>query len=94
MTRREITKELFIENEQKLPLDKIPITVLVDKIYDDLESRTCINCKFYKSGTCSNKTLEDVIFPNMEVLDDSGLYLVDFEVEPSFGCNKFSRKDK
>ena len=56
---------------------------------------TCKNCEYYnsKEGTCNNGKLEDMIYPNMEMSDDSGLYLVSFDVEPNFGCILFIKQE-
>ena len=50
---------------------------LVDKIYDDVDSRLCVNCKSHKDGVCVN--------------DNSPLRW-DF-VDDAYGCVFFNRKD-
>ena len=48
----------------------------IDLIYDDLESRTCENCKYFnRIGACSNK--------------ESAVY--DKLVWDTFGCTEFER---
>ena len=50
---------------------------LIDKIYDDFESRVCENCEYYsRIGSCENK--ESYCFDQL-VYDD-------------FGCNRFERR--
>ena len=56
---------------------------LIDKIYDDFESRTCENCK-YNIATAN----EDIMWCN------NSDALEDFEVFANFGCNKFERREK
>ena len=59
---------------------------LIDEIYDDFESRTCENCKYFidEKGTklqfCNARTVGGIIGWNGYGKD--------------FGCNKFERKDK
>ena len=43
---RESTKEMY---------SGMPIAFqIIDKIYDNFESRTCINCKWNRDGVCVN----------------------------------------
>jgi len=80
MTREEAI-EMFLENVCKLPLETIPITELVHRIYDDIENRTCVNCRFcnfdvenkqtFSKGYCS-----ELLCP----------------VHLNFGCNKFEEE--
>jgi len=53
MTRDEAIK-MFRENACKLPLETIPTSELVHRIYDDFKSETCNNCKFYQKEVCCN----------------------------------------
>jgi len=69
---------------------KIELHRDIDRVLDTVNSRTCEHCKYYKSEVCTNDTLRDSIYPNMEMLDNSDLYLVDYDVAPDFGCNKWS----
>jgi len=53
MTRDKAIK-MFRENACKLPLEEVPISELVHRIYDDFKSETCNNCKFYQKEVCCN----------------------------------------
>jgi len=59
---------------------------VIDKIYDEFESRICKNCKYYSSnellrGICKNFQLK---------LKTLGLHFV--PQSEDFGCNKFEKK--
>ena len=54
------------------------IDVGVDRIYDEMRSRTCENCKWFNSVYCTNEFLEGYF----EIINHK-----------DFGCNKFVRKD-
>ena len=86
MTREE-TKSFYSELCSEFDAVKSTVYSVVDKIYDDFESRTCKNCKHFQVyddskmlGECINK--ESIAFTSCEAIygDD--------------GCNKFERKDK
>ena len=110
MTRKEAKKE--ISNIYKNIYDIIcsvssnDFKKLVDKIYDNFESRTCKNCKYYDNGCCENlyinlecedrevtnkKLKEKKCILNLSIEDNSGLE-TEFLVDENFGCNKFERK--
>ena len=60
---------------------------IVDKIYDDFESRTCENCRNWSQehitiGLCLMEVSE------MDIPD-----LSKYSTSNNFGCNKFERKD-
>lgn len=79
---------------KSLSMDRVSI---VDMIFDDFESRTCENCKFYipfkdleleltgADGRCENI---DVISMDRD-LKSSGY----FETRDDFGCNQFGWKE-
>ena len=52
--------------------------VIIDKIYDDFESRTCENCKYdnYANSRCDLKS-----------------YIPEFYLE-NFGCTNFKKEEK
>lgn len=65
-------------------LDKggdVEVSDLVDKIYDDFESRTCENCKH---SIKEAKKFSDVLF--------CGYALKFAQVKKDFGCNEFKSK--
>jgi len=83
--------------EQQKKLNKgYPLSVnalldeLTDKIFDELECRTCKNCKHFKQVTgidyCDNSELEMVLITKEE---DNMLMMV----SPEFGCNEWENKD-
>jgi|SaaInl8_200m_RNA_FD_contig_111_242350_length_7248_multi_3_in_0_out_0_4 hypothetical protein len=59
----------------------------------ELSERACTNCEHLKSGNMCYK-LEDEIYPDYKVLDNSGFYIEGYDIEkPSeFNCKKWSRK--
>ena len=69
---------------------------------DELEARiaeleapkNCEGCKWFtlKGRTCSQ--LEDAIFPNYYVHDDSGFYIENYEIEDkNFYCSRYEPKE-
>jgi len=59
---------------------------LINKIYDDFESRTCENCKHF--------TVDEMIDPNNHFgYCDTEKTKIDGILDIGFGCNIFSRKD-
>ena len=65
---------------------------LINKIYDDLNSRTCENCKYFQKGWFCEK-INAEIYPDYEIWDNSGFHVNGYDVEKDFGCNRFERKD-
>ena len=87
MTREEAIKRVFKifdgENLNDGILVVAPglIVDLIDRIYDDFESRICKNCKYYNNGNCP-------------ILQGASVkYVLDW-LDETFGCNKFERKEK
>ena len=79
---------------------------LIDRIYNDFESRTCKDCKHYDNGCCENlyinleceegkvtneKLKKEKCILNLFIEDDSGVE-IEFLVDENFSCNKFKRK--
>jgi len=63
---------------------------LVDKIYDDIESRTCENCKHYEMYMPQNNMHDQ--YNRMDcTANDAGQNIVSYP-PPTFGCNKFERR--
>lgn len=78
MKKEEAKAKLLIHAPSMKGLRKEMFVEVIDKIYDDFESRTCINCNYY------------VDYPNVCCNSDS-LLCSEF-VDKDFGCNKFERK--
>ena len=64
----------------KCPYKGREIDIFIDEIYDDFESRTCRNCKYFIKDkfVCCNSKAPTIVQIN----------------EDSFGCSKFERRDK
>ena len=78
MTREEAQNGLQWTATNEIMLENRAIK-LIDRIYDDFESRTCANCKHYKRisdypNKCEYHETYNLIFTN------------------DFGCNKFEQK--
>ena len=56
---------------------------LVDRIFDDFESRVCYNCKFSEKSTINSELIFCMHYD---------LYMFDDSIPKDFGCNKFERK--
>ena len=52
MTREAAIKYSLKLEETLYPFDKKSLKMIVDKIYDDFESRTCENCKHQEGIGC------------------------------------------
>jgi hypothetical protein len=85
MTSEEAYKLMLID------LGKIGIGI-VDKIYDDFESRTCSNCKF-----CEVEYIEDATKYLQCINENSLLYMTSIndinDTHKDFGCNQWENKD-
>lgn len=84
MTREEAFDGIYHADTFDLAQD------MVNKIYDDFESRTCENCKHYEEiiqgiGECSNDIYEG--FSAGLVYDYDNMFL-----PKDFGCNKWESK--
>ena len=84
MTREE-AKDLILNSVPKeWTMRKYNLEYNIDTIYDEFESRTCNNCKYYKRYNyndmrCSLRVIECQAYENNY---------------KDFGCNKFEIKDK
>jgi len=78
MNRDYIKDHVTIMIQKWTPLDTEKI---IDMIYDDFESKTCENCRWYK--TVAIVTEEQKLCA-----------LLDLNMGKNFGCNKFERKMK
>jgi len=102
MTRELAKEKVFLHEDMRVLIqareDMIPeidmchilrkdVLKHVDKIYDDFESRTCENCKFYGAEH------ERISHPNYRtcINTDSFTYMQEPHYED--GCNKFKRKE-
>ena len=92
MTREEALGHIFVQIDGTVyPND---VEDLINTLYDDFESRTCDNCKYYSKekeylGLC-NAIPEDG-----EILTTDDRIIADALFYPTkdFGCNKFSYKN-
>lgn len=78
MTREE-AKNLYSH------FDKFNRDAIVDRIYDDIESRVCENCEYIEYGT-----FDDMIYCSIDC--SSNKYRKEKSVTRDFGCNLFKRK--
>jgi len=88
MTREEI-KEIDYEwvNDEFPMLNRVEVEALIDKIYDDFESRTCENCKW--SNDIVSKCLNEK--NGQDLIDDAWIYM---QIEEGFTCGKrFERRE-
>jgi len=89
---REEAKELFRKDKNAYGYANAPMTK-IDEIYDDFESRTCENCKYYYLDGAPNLYICNILPIEGELLDDNGFIVRGFFYpEKDFGCNKFERK--
>jgi len=84
MTREEAKEIIYYSffEKGKYGLTKNNIFKLINKIYNDFESRTCKNCSQYKDGKCR-------IFQGAKCK-----YTLDVIDDKNFGCNRFERKEQ
>ena len=62
----------------------------INTIFDDLETRTCENCKYYQMYMPHNNPHDQ--FNIMDcIANDNGSNIVSYP-PPTFGCNKFERE--
>jgi len=61
---------------------KHTIEYFIRSIYDNFESRTCENCKFYSNRMCMNHEVNSMANLVLE-MDDN------INVDKTFGCNRF-----
>ena len=81
MTREKIKKYI----EEKFAFLAISDAfMVVDKIFDDIESKTCENCKYHQSYS------EDTL--NIDGCNDTYCNRIGVNTPSYFGCNKFERK--
>jgi len=80
--KEQITREDHLKGIGLFPADIAPDVVksIVNKIYNDFESRICENCKHYnKSYLKEDYCNEQIILP--------------YHHDEKFGCNKWEEKD-
>ena len=97
MMTRETLKDFLIQIEEApSPSNRWKpdlVCEMVDKIYDDFESRTCENCKHSYSSSIVNPThCSEVTFPYFNEVDAEWEDM-SMEITKDFGCNKFERKE-
>ena len=87
---REEAKEYFRINYESpdgdYALDAEDTEYVIDKVYDDFESRTCVNCKYLNITLIS-----DFMLCDKKVSSTHGTWKS--EINKDFGCNKFKRKN-
>ena len=71
--------------ETEKAYDFMHISKAIDECFDDFESRTCENCNHYKDEINFGDTKLDC------TVNKAGQNIVSFP-PPTFGCNKFERK--
>lgn len=69
------------------------IEEVVNKIYDDFESRVCKNCKFYDKEDFLCNVIPESDSWIMDALDRA-VPNAQFCPDDDFGCNKFKKKRK
>ena len=90
MTREEVKDLLFRFVKRGMTMKNISFEMAIDEIYDEIESRTCENCKYYEEriqgmGECNNIIYEG--FSVGLVYDYDNMFL-----PKDFGCNKWESK--
>jgi len=99
MTKEEVIAEIVYHDSGGLIIDSAgnsasfmasnDVKLLIDKIFDDFESRTCENCKHwdeddtgygYKLGYCEK--------------DVGNGFTIDNVTQHSFGCNRWEQKEE
>jgi len=70
----------YIDGQKEFQIGSFKVHKLINKIFDNFESRVCKNCDFYAEfeGVCINGDIP----------------LCSDIVERTFGCNEFERKEK
>jgi len=79
MTREEAKDILFLDEDGFFVQD-----ALVDKIFDDFESRTCSNCIYFDKAPTE--------YHENECLNKFNDEIVNFGMDTTFGCNKWEAK--
>ncbi len=89
MTREEAKEIIYYSSFEKgkYGLTKDNIFKLINRIYDDFESRVCKNCKYYNPAhkVCENRK-------NIQPFEIDNKY-VNIFTDGNFGCNRFERKE-
>ena len=83
MTRNEMKEKARVEFEGMEYIPAFTITGLIDKIYDDINSRTCENCKHYENYDCK-------ILGDWDCMNDEPCQ---WAPPDNFGCVLFERKE-
>ena len=79
MNREEAIKYSLKLEETLYPFDKKSLKMIVNKIYDDFESRTCESCKYISADK------------NKCNANNSAIVWLDIETFSDFGCNQWKR---
>ena len=81
-----MTREEAKEFEYSLDVDGYyykDVELIIDKIYDDFESRTCENCTYLYRPDLTNGIYR---------CENNVVTIEDGEIELDFGCNKWEAK--
>ncbi len=71
----------YTDGTKEFQISSMKVYKLIDKIYDDIESRTCENCKHFIQQHRKHGNYCGILSVNK----------TGFELD-NFGCNKFERK--
>jgi len=83
---RYLNTDTSIEGFGDFPdMAKHTIECFIRSIYNDFESRTCKNCKFYTDSMCMNHEVDSMADSVPEMTDN-------INVDETFGCNRFEEK--
>ena len=92
MTREEAIKEhREIDKNNKWFNYDLQLLGLIDKIFDDFESRTCENCIHWNVSEESKLDGNGDGFIDCMIIYAESFGSIDYK---NFGCNKFERKEK
>jgi len=81
-----MTREELIETARRTDFhEEVGLIDEINELFDDIETRTCENCKYYKLP-------EDSLFEHRDCIANIGHAVVVSFPSPTFGCNKFERE--
>ena len=104
MTREEAIKRLFDVSSDLGLVETIEARIVIDEIFDEIDSRICKNCKWHKynqktkSFECQNPDILNFVVINIRNSFEFDEKL-GFEPNPynedceNFGCNRFKRRE-
>jgi len=83
MTREEALK--VVEETDTMMLPSWQVKNIINAIFNDIETRTCENCKYYTHS-------DTIPYIGMECTANNGAMSIVCFPPPTFGCNKFERE--